>query len=268
MLSLRIEVRKDVLSVLYLQDQPIMETVRVLFFATLKDRAGVKEISLELPDGARVSDLKAALVDRYPALRPAMSSSLVSVNQTYALDDDPVPEGAEVALFPPVSGGSQGSDPEGDPSPAWPTVFAITQAELDLNSLLAQITLPTTGAACFFAGMVRAVTERDHPHTTTYLEYEAYQPMAEAKMRQVAGEIRTRWPVVQGIAIVQRVGRLEPGTPTVLIGCTAAHRDTGVFEAASYGIDRLKEIVPVWKKEVSPDGEMWVEGEYVPGPGE
>jgi molybdopterin synthase catalytic subunit len=88
--------------------------------------------------------------------------------------------------------------------------------------------------------------------------------MAEAKMRQVAAEIRQRWPSVEGIAIVQRIGRLDPLTPTVLIACTAAHRDTGVFDAARYGIDRLKEIVPVWKKEVSPDGEVWVEGEYIP----
>jgi molybdopterin synthase catalytic subunit len=92
--------------------------------------------------------------------------------------------------------------------------------------------------------------------------------MAEAKMRQVAEEIRARWPSVEGIAIVQRIGRLEPGTPTVLIACSAAHRDTGVFEAARYGIDRLKEIVPVWKKEVGPSGETWVEGDYFPEPEE
>jgi molybdopterin synthase catalytic subunit len=113
--------------------------------------------------------------------------------------------------------------------------------------------------------MVRGETHRGEPYQTVYLEYEAYKPMAEAKMRQVADEIRQRWPTVEGIAIVQRVGRLAPGTPTVLIACSAAHRDTGVFEAARFGIDRLKEIVPVWKKEVGPDGEQWVEGEYVPG---
>ncbi len=92
--------------------------------------------------------------------------------------------------------------------------------------------------------------------------------MAEAKMRQVADEIRSRWPNVEGIAIVQRIGWLDPGTPTVLIACTAAHRDTGIFDAARYGIDRLKEIVPVWKKEFGPNGESWVEGEYFPKPGE
>ncbi len=150
----------------------------------------------------------------------------------------------------------------------FPTIFSITEEELDLNDLLAKITLTSTGAAAIFTGMVRGQTRRGEAHGTEYLEYEAYVPMAEAKMKQVADEIRARWPVVEGIAIVQRIGRLYPKTPTVLIACTAAHRDTGVFEAARYGIDRLKEIVPVWKKEVSPDGEFWVEGEYFPEAGE
>jgi len=154
------------------------------------------------------------------------------------------------------------------PATTMPSVFSITDAPIDLNSLLAGITLPTTGAAAIFTGMVRAVTKREPAHETLHLEYEAYRPMAEAKMRQVADEIRQRWPVVEGIAIVQRIGRLDPGTPTVLIACTAAHRDDGVFEAARYGIDRLKEIVPVWKKEAGSGGEWWVEGDYSPKPGE
>ncbi len=147
-----------------------------------------------------------------------------------------------------------------------PTILSVTNDQLDMDDLLARITLPTTGAAAIFAGVVRGLTVRTDPHETQYLEYEAYIPMAEAKMRQVAEEIRSRWPVVEGIAIVQRIGRLYPQTPTILIACTAAHRDTGVFEAARYGIDRLKEIVPIWKKEVSPSGEYWVEGEYSPKP--
>lgn len=150
----------------------------------------------------------------------------------------------------------------------FPNVFSITETEIDLNELLAQITLNSTGAAAIFTGMVRGETRRGDPHNTSYLEYEAYVPMAEAKMKQVANEIREKWPTIEGVAIVQMVGRLYPKTPTVLIACTAAHRDTGVFEAARYGIDRLKEIVPIWKKEVGPNGENWVEGEYTPKPGE
>jgi len=150
----------------------------------------------------------------------------------------------------------------------YPTIYSITEDEIDLNDLLAKITLTSTGAAAIFAGMVRGETTRGTQHETEYLEYEAYIPMAEAKMKQVAEEIRARWPIVEGIAIVQRIGKLYPKTPTVLIACTAAHRDTGVFDAARYGIDRLKEIVPIWKKEVSPNGESWVEGEYIPKAGE
>ena len=150
----------------------------------------------------------------------------------------------------------------------FPTIFSISEDEIDLNDLLAQITLTSTGAAAIFAGMVRGQTTRGDSHETEFLEYEAYIPMAESKMKQVAEEIRAKWPVVEGIAIVQRIGKLYPKTPTVLIACTAAHRDTGVFEAARYGIDRLKEIVPIWKKEVSPNGEFWVEGDYIPKAGE
>lgn len=150
----------------------------------------------------------------------------------------------------------------------FPTIFSITEDELDLNDLLAQVTLTSTGAAAIFTGMVRGKTSRGDMHETEYLEYESYIPMAEAKMKQVADEIRAKWPVVEGIAIVQRIGKLYPKTPTILIACTAAHRDTGVFDAARYGIDRLKEIVPIWKKEVSPNGEFWVEGNYIPKAGE
>jgi MoaE-MoaD fusion protein len=149
-----------------------------------------------------------------------------------------------------------------------PTIFSITENEIDLDGLLAKVTLASTGAAAIFTGMVRGETSRGDAHATKYLEYEAYIPMAEAKMKQVADEIRERWPTVEGIAVVQRIGKLYPKTPTVLIVCTAAHRDTGVFEAARYGIDRLKEIVPIWKKEVSPNGEFWVEGDYTPRAGE
>ncbi len=228
--------------------------VKVLYFATLRDRAGVRQETLELPEGATVADLKRHIARQHPSLDAAMDSALVSVNREFAFAEDSLHEGDEVAVFPPVSGGAQGP----------PTIFRITEEELDINALLQHLILPTTGAACVFTGIVRARTERGEARDTAYLEYEAYVPMAEAKMKQVAQEIRERWPSVEGIAIVQRVGHLEPGTPTVLIACTAAHRDTGVFEAARHGIDRLKEIVPVWKKEVGPGGETWVEGGYHP----
>ncbi len=230
--------------------------ISILFFATLKDRARMNRMELTLTDDATVADLKATLATQLPDLSPALPTALVSRNHEFAFPGDVLVEGDEVALFPPVSGGG---------SPAQlPTIFRVTNDTLDLDALVAGVTLPTTGAACVFTGMVRGVTSRGEAHQTAHLEYEAYVPMAEAKMKQVADEIRARWPSVEGIAIVQRIGRLAPGTPTVLIACSAAHRDTGVFEAARYGIDRLKEIVPVWKKEVGPGGEEWVEGTFLP----
>jgi molybdopterin synthase catalytic subunit len=240
--------------------------IQVLFFATLKERAGQDKLPLDLNDGATVAALKSRLAADLPNLAIALPTALVSVNHEFAFPDDALKDGDEVALFPPVSGGTLPT-PHAPLSMA-PTLFRITNDPLDLDALLAAITLPTTGAACVFTGMVRGVTKKAGdplgPHATTRLEYEAYVPMAEAKMKQVADEIRAQWPAVEGIVIVQRIGPLDPGTPTVLIACSAAHRDTGVFEAARYGIDRLKEIVPVWKKEIGPNGEVWIEGKYTP----
>lgn len=234
------------------------QVVKVLFFAHLKELCGVDKELIPIHKTIRVSELKQALRERFPMLDERLKNVLVAVNQQYTEDDDLIQPGDEVAIFPPVSGGSE----------TQPTIFQITSEELDLNELLEQITLPTTGAACIFTGMVRGETRRGDAHQTIALEYEAYMPMAEAKMAQVAAEIRSRWPAVEGIAIVQRIGHLKPRTPTVMIACTAAHRDTGVFEAARYGIDRLKEIVPIWKKEIMPDGEEWIEGKYHPKKGE
>lgn len=227
----------------------------MLFFATLKEKAGLTSTELDLIDNCSVAQLKLIIFEQFPNIPRSTSSLLVAINKEYAFDQDLIPSGAEIALFPPVSGGA-----------GFPTIVSVTRNELNMDQLVAQITSATTGAAALFSGMVRGITTGSDAQETEFLEYEAYVPMAEAKMRQVADEIRERWPKVEGISIVQRIGKLLPGTPTVLIACSAAHRDTGVFEAARYGIDRLKEIVPIWKKEVSPQGEEWVEGEYIPNP--
>jgi len=149
-----------------------------------------------------------------------------------------------------------------------PTIIAITDMEMDMEDLSKSLSNERTGAVVIFTGIVRGVTGGYHGRKTERLVYEAYQPMAEEKMNQVASEIRDRWPQVEGIAIIQRIGTLEAGTATTIVACSAAHRNTGVFEAARYGIDRLKEIVPVWKKEIRAGGEEWVEGHYHPKPGE
>lgn len=233
--------------------------LRILLFATLKERAQTARLDIPADLAPTVADLKNHLAERLPALAPHLPTVIVSVNHEFAFPDQTLKDGDEIALFPPVSGGTE-------PDPR--THTRLTPDPIDLNTLVADITYPTTGATCLFTGMVRAQTSRGEAHATARLHYEAYIPMAEAKMRQVAAEIRARWPTVEGISMVQRLGLLEPGTSTVLIACSAPHRDTGVFEAARYGIDRLKEIVPIWKKEIGPTGETWVEGHYQPQPGD
>lgn len=233
--------------------------IQVKLFATLKDRVGSSHVNVALPDDATVSVLLDRLAATQPKLAAAIATCVVAVNQEFAFGSTPIRSGDEVALFPPVSGGTPVS------GGAFPEIFRITAGAIDLNELVAAVTLPATGAVCTFTGTVRGIS-RDHE--TAQLQYEAYTPMAEAKMKQVAAEIREHWPTVQGIAIVQRVGRLQIGEFTVLIAVSAGHRDQGVFEAARYGIDRLKEIVPVWKKEIGPGGEQWVEGHYHPTAGD
>ncbi len=148
-----------------------------------------------------------------------------------------------------------------------PTYFAITEETTDLNAIHARLTRPNVGAIITFTGAVRGATQRDGlPPKTIHLEYEAYEEMATERMQQIAEEIWERYPMVMGVAIVQRIGRLQVGEMTTLVACAAAHRDQGAFDAARYGIDRLKEIVPVWKKEVGADESVWMEGDYRPSP--
>lgn len=233
--------------------------ITVLFFATLRDLVGQRELTIELNDaGATISQLRQELIGRYPALEDNLRVALSAINEDFAFDHDSISDGDEVAFFPPVSGGS-------GQAPGHPEVFLLPESQIIHDEIIAAISTPRTGAVCLFTGMVRGQTSRDgHLPETESLEYEAYRPMALAKMKQVAREIREQWPSVEGIALLQRVGKLQVGENTVLIACSAPHRDDGCFEAARYGIDRLKEIVPVWKKEIGTSGEAWIEGQYHP----
>jgi len=227
-------------------------------FATLRDKVGADPIELDLKDGAHVSDLIQAVAKKYPQIAPALKTSLIAINQQYAFAEDVVNHGDEVALFPPVSGGAGSQHPE---------YLAVTEKPLDLDELCRLITIPETGAVCVFSGAVRGRSQMEgETKDTSHLVYEAYLPMAESTLQQVALEIRMQYSRVQGIAIVQRIGKLEVGEVTILVACSAAHRNDGCFEAARFGIDRVKEIVPVWKKEVGSRGEIWVEGHYRPTP--
>lgn len=237
------------------------EHATVLYFANLRDKTGVKEEIIEFPHGSNIAALKAMVMEKYPALKLYKDTLIVAMNHEYASDELIISDGAEIAIFPPVSGGIKSEDKS-------KSYVAIVNDEIDVNSILSRLTLPVTGGVCTFTGTVRGITTRGTPHDTEHLVYQAYQEMAEKKMRQICEEIRVKWPEVDGIALVQRVGTLKQGDISVVVSCSASHRDTGIFDAARYGIDRLKEIVPVWKKEVSKDGEEWVVGEYLPNPGE
>lgn len=231
--------------------------VTVLFFATLRDRVGARQLNLDLDNTVNdIERLRRHLRERYPAAAENLSIALAAINEEFAFDHDAISDGDEVAFFPPVSGGADAARPE---------LFRLPHAPIDHDEIVAAITTERTGAVCLFTGVVRGKTAQSgHLPETEHLEYEAYEPMALAKMEQVAAEIRARWSKVEGIAIIQRLGLLRVGDSTVICACSSPHRDDGCFEAARYGIDRLKEIVPVWKKEVGKAGQTWIEGDFRP----
>jgi len=230
--------------------------INILFFAKLKELVDSNKVEIEIDKGINVKELRKMISIRYPAITEVLPNVIVSINQQFAFDDELVPEQAEVAFFPPVSGGG------GD------TQIDITDQPLDINELLADATRKSTGAAAIFTGIIRGETHGKKEYETIGLEYESYRPMAISKLEQIANEIRVRWSDVQTIVMIQRIGYMDAGTPTVVVICTSGHRNSGIFEAAKYGIDRIKEIVPVWKKEIGPNGEMWIEVDYLPQKGE
>lgn len=242
---------------LYPYPKGFIMQITILFFASYKDQAKTQRTTIDVPENCTVIHLlNDILKEKFPGLVIHAPSTLISINREFASYEEIIPEGAEVAIFPPVSGGEN----------EYPTIILLTEEKIEIEELLQQITLSDTGATAVFTGMVREITHKPNYRNIKYLEYEAYRPMAESKMRQVADEIRLKWAKVQGIAIVQRIGIIEPKIPSTLIACASAHRNDGIFEAAHYGINRLKEIVPVWKKEVGPLGEEWIEGDYTPIP--
>lgn len=134
--------------------------------------------------------------------------------------------------------------------------FEIVTSPIDVNDVVGRVMAPAYGAVTAFIGVVR---ENSRGRQIRYLEYEAYPEMAEEMLEQIGREIRERWPAIENVSIVHRVGHQEPGEISVVIAVAAGHR-ADTFDAARYAIDRIKEIVPIWKKEVAVDGEWWVEG--------
>ncbi len=235
-----------------MSELPINVTIH--FFASAREIAGERDISITLVSDHNLDELKARLIQTIPALSNRLDHFLLAVNQEFVTENIMLKDGDEVGIFPPVSGGS-----------IPPSITIVTKGDIDLNDLSALIKAPHIGAAVIFTGFVRGESpDTSHPQTIK-LNYEAYEPMAVKKMEQICEEIRAQWPKIYGIFLVQRIGTLHPMEITTAIGVSSGHRDEGAFEAAKYGINRLKEIVPVWKKEIGPTGEEWVEGTYRPG---
>lgn len=232
--------------------------VRILLFARLRDLLGTDSVELDSPDIESVGDVYRILRTRHPELDAFRRSLLVAVNQEFADWNTPVAEGDELALFPPVSGGQ--TPPNADyPVDADGNIYRIVREKIRTRGLVSQLTRDQDGAAVTFFGIVRNNTRG---RRTTHLYYEAYEPMALRKMREIGDSLRQRWQIGQ-VGMVHRLGRLEIGEVSVAIVITSPHRGVA-FESCRYAIDRLKQTVPIWKKEFFADGEVWVEGECRP----
>jgi len=219
--------------------------VRVLFFGMLKDLVGQSSDSLDMPEGSLVRDVLEHYAARMPRLRELASSIAMAVNQQYAGVETKLKSDDEVALLPPVSGGSGKA--------------AITRNAIDTSSVLARIKQGEDGAAVVFEGVVRKQTRG---RKTLYLDYEAYEEMALQQMEALAEQALREFKV-RDIAIVHRLGRLQIGETSVLIVVASAHR-AAAFDACRWLIDTLKRTVPIWKKEHFEDGAVWADGEPFP----
>lgn len=225
--------------------------VRVLFFGRLKDIVGKSEEDAEVSEGARVEDLFARYGRNFPELARFRPSVMASVNQEFAEWRAPLSSGDEVAFLPPVSGGAA---PAG--SPIEENLCALVRKPIDTPEIVEKLKAPPDGAVVVFEGIVR---NHSGNRATAYLEYEAYEPMAVVKMREIGAQMLEKFSI-RGFAIIHRLGRLEIGETSVLIVASAAHRGAA-FDACRYGIDTLKRTVPIWKKEFFADGAVWAEGE-------
>ncbi len=234
-------------------------TIRVRAFAGLREALGTAGFALTLPRGTDVAGLLARLAAQYPDARLGGRRFTVAVNRSYAPLDRVLADGDEVGLIPPVSGGSGSSGQAG--VGAGVRLYEITDRPISLDDVALRVVAPERGGITLFAGTVRGVTRpgQADQFETDYLVYEAYPEMAEATFAQIAAEAQARWPDINAVAILHRVGRLEVGEISVAIAVAAAHR-ANTFDACHYVIDRIKQIAPIWKKEVGPDGASWVEG--------
>jgi molybdopterin synthase catalytic subunit len=218
--------------------------VNVLFFGITHDLTGCAQELADLPEGESVEGLRHRYEARFPRLLSVRGATLLAVNQEFVKGSTPLHDGDEVAFIPPVSGGAGNG------------FFGLTRNPISVSDLAHQFRAPQDGAVVVFEGIVR---NHSHGRATLYLEYEGYEAMAIRKMEELGCEARQKF-AIDAISMIHRLGRLEIGETSVAIIVTAEHR-RAAFAACQYAIDRLKQIVPIWKKEYFADGAVWAEGE-------
>lgn len=223
--------------------------IRVLYFALLRDRLRRSEEPLSLPHGATVRDALAILAEREDVIRGIEKNLLLAVNQTLVPADFPLSEGDELALLPPVAGGSHAVA-----SVALPRC-RISLDPLQPNDALSAVSGPGQGGVVLFIGLVR---DHNQGRPVVRLDYEAYDSMAVRSLSTICDEIEANTPGAK-LCIIHRVGSLAIGDVAVLVAASAPHR-AEAFSACRTAIERLKVEVPIWKKEFFPDGSEWLKG--------
>ena len=218
--------------------------ITVLFFAGLKDRAGAASMSIEVVEGSTVDDAIEAARRASEREWTVPQAIMTAVNEEYADRDHRLADGDELALIPPVSGGAASSESG---------YVLITDEPLDSEAVSARVRADDNGAIVVFEGVTR---NHNEGRGVEFLEYEAYRPMAENKIREIIGEMRGKFEI-DLVAIAHRTGRVDIGEKSMVVAVSAAHRRPA-FEATLYFVDRLKEIVPIWKKEHFDGGEVWI----------
>lgn len=239
--------------------------VRVLSFGILKEWLGAAALTVDLREAATVADLLHQLASAPSA--PDLSGIAVGVNAEFAMPGQVLKEGDEVALLPPVSGGTaqpgaaqpMRAENASDESSDGAIVIALTREVIASARHIADARHAEDGAVVVFDGIVR---NHSRGRRTLYLDYEAYEEMALAQMRELAAQARSRF-AIRHVTMIHRLGRLEIGETSVLIVVASAHR-TAAFEASRWLIDSLKQTVPIWKKETFADGAVWAPGEPFP----
>jgi molybdopterin synthase catalytic subunit len=237
-------------------DVPATVRVHILFFGAARDAVGHEELDFEIAIPANATTARAQLLTSYSALQRFGKSLLFAVNQQYAEPDCEIREGDELAVFPPVSGGSAGVP---SASSVEQDFFELTTDSIDVGTVARRVVLPECGATVTLDGYAREWTKG---RRTLYLVYQAYEAMALSELRRLGAQAHENFDIAY-LGIVHRTGKLEIGETSVVISVGAPHR-RAAFEACEWAIRELKRTVPIWKKEVFEDGEVWVEGSEPP----